>query len=152
MCILLDLFRNVNYHILWECGLQISHLSGLFLLFLSLKTKKNSSGQIWQLMNPCNVWRRDESMGLTNTHKACGFSVLYHVYAKKQCILCSSLCHKCYLTNLCHITSRFILPWNFCMWLFQAAALQPHIFVRLLVGNETKYRHNNLNWSQINKE
>ena len=39
MRILLDLFRNVNYHILRECRLQISHLSGLFLLFLSLKTK-----------------------------------------------------------------------------------------------------------------
>ena len=41
MRILLDLFRNVrNYHILRECRLQISHLSELFPLFLSLKTKK----------------------------------------------------------------------------------------------------------------
>ena len=41
-CILLDLFRNVmNYHILRECRLQISHnYVSTFLSFLSLKTKK----------------------------------------------------------------------------------------------------------------
>ena len=27
--------------------------------------------------------------GLTSAHKASGFSVLYHVFPRKQCILCS---------------------------------------------------------------
>ena len=31
-------------------------------------------------------------------HTALGFSVLYHVFARKQCILCSALRHKSYLT------------------------------------------------------
>ena len=39
--------------------------------------------------------------------------VLYHVFAQKQCILCSSLRHKSYLTltpyiTFCYIDSRFI--------------------------------------------
>lgn len=39
--ILLDLFRNVmNYHILRECRLQISHLSGLFIVFKPKNKKK----------------------------------------------------------------------------------------------------------------
>ena len=35
--------------------------------------------------------------GLTNTYTARGLSVLYHVFARKQCILCSPLRHKNYL-------------------------------------------------------
>ena len=38
------------------------------------------------------------STGLTNTHTARGFSVLYHAFARKQCILGSALLHKGYLT------------------------------------------------------
>ena len=38
------------------------------------------------------------STGLINTHRVRGFSVLYHVFARKQCILCSVLRHKSYLT------------------------------------------------------
>ena len=34
--------------------------------------------------------------GLTNTHTARGFSVLYHVLAWKQCILCSALRYRAY--------------------------------------------------------
>ena len=37
---------------------------------------------------------------LSSTPKARGFSVLYHVFDRKQCILCSGLCHKSYLTLL----------------------------------------------------
>ena len=37
-------------------------------------------------------------MGLTNMHTPGGFSVLYNVFTRKQCILCSALCHKKYLT------------------------------------------------------
>ena len=40
------------------------------------------------------------STGLTNTYTAHGFSVLYHVFALKQCIVCSALHHKSYLTLL----------------------------------------------------
>ena len=38
------------------------------------------------------------SMELTNMRTARGFSVLYHVFARKQCILCSAVCHKSSLT------------------------------------------------------
>ena len=50
------------------------------------------------------------STGFTNTRTARGFSVMYHVFARKQCIVCSALRHKSYLTLP---TYRFILPWNF---------------------------------------
>ena len=50
------------------------------------------------------------STGLTNTHTARGFCVQYHVFARKQCIVCSALRHKSYLTLLlCYIDSRFIV-------------------------------------------
>ena len=58
------------------------------------------------------------STGLTNKKKAHEYSVLYHVFARKQCNLCSALRHKSYLTlpntALCYIASRFTLPRNFC--------------------------------------
>ena len=41
-----------------------------------------------------------KSTGLTNTHAARGFSVLYHVFARKQYILFSALRHKSYLNQL----------------------------------------------------
>ena len=55
------------------------------------------------------------SMGLINTHMAWGFSVLYHVFARKQCILCSALRHKSYLTLSLYVTSIRELgtSWNF---------------------------------------
>ena len=34
------------------------------------------------------------STGFTNTRTARGFSIVYHVFARKQWILCSALCHK----------------------------------------------------------
>ena len=40
------------------------------------------------------------STGLTNMHTAYRFSVLYHVFALKQCIVSSALHHKSYLTLL----------------------------------------------------
>ena len=43
------------------------------------------------------------STGLTNTHTARGFSDLYHVFARKQCILCSALRHGC--LTLLYVTS-----------------------------------------------
>ena len=51
------------------------------------------------------------SAGLTNKHTARGISVLYHVFARKQCILCSALRHKVTLDYIiCYIDSR---TWNF---------------------------------------
>ena len=38
--------------------------------------------------------------------------------------------------TLYYIASRFILPWNFRARLYYAAAKQPRVFARLLVGNQ----------------
>ena len=75
-------------------------------------------------------------MELTSTHMARGFSVLYHVFSQKQCILCPALRHKSYL-SLLYVPSiqNFFCPWNYHAHLYWAAALQPRVFVRLLVGN-----------------
>ena len=43
------------------------------------------------------------STGLTNTHTARGFSDLYHVFTRKQCILCPALLHGC--LTLLYVTS-----------------------------------------------
>ena len=53
------------------------------------------------------------STGLTNTHTARGFSVLYHAFARKQYILGSALRLKSYLTLLYYVASirNFFLPW-----------------------------------------
>ena len=53
------------------------------------------------------------STGLTKKKKVREYSVLCHVFARKQCILCSGLRHKSYLTltktALCYMASSFIL-------------------------------------------
>ena len=52
-------------------------------------------------------------------------------------ILCSALRYKTLLyIILCYIDSRFILPWNFRARFYDAAASQPCVFARLLVGNK----------------
>jgi len=91
--VLFNLFRNVmNYR----------NFEFLF-LFLSLKTLKNSSRQMRQLYayvaikSTRRLVEDGMSTGLTNTHTARGFSVLYHMFARKQYILCSALLHKSYL-------------------------------------------------------
>ena len=38
------------------------------------------------------------SMGLTNMYTAREFSVLYHVFARKQCTICCALRNQSYLT------------------------------------------------------
>ena len=54
------------------------------------------------------------STGLTNMHTAQGFSVLYHVFALKQCIVSSALHHKSYLALL-----YVALIWDsFCLGTF----------------------------------
>ena len=64
------------------------------------------------------------STGLTNTHRARGFSVLYHMFARKQYILCSALPHKSYLT-LPYVTS---LRDSFCLGNFA------HSFITCLLA------------------
>ena len=86
--------------------LEISRITVIwnFLLFFSLKMIRNSSRQVRQLYayvaNESTRRLVEDGMSteLTNTHTARGFSALYHVFARKQRILCSALRHKRYLT------------------------------------------------------
>ena len=70
---------------------------------------KNSSGQMRQIsgrmemIHPRIMVEDRMSTGLTKTHTVCGFSDLYHVYARKHCILCSALRHGC--LALLYVTS-----------------------------------------------
>ena len=86
---------------------------------------KNSSGQMRQpyAYDAYESTRRlvegGISTGLTNTHTARGFSVLYHVFITLQCILCSALRHKSYLTLLCVTSIRDF----FCLGRLYATAL-----------------------------
>ena len=62
--------------------------------------------------------------------------ILYHVFALKQCILCSALRHKCCLTLVFGTSVRDV----FCLLNYRArpylaAASQPRVFTRVLVGN-----------------
>ena len=61
------------------------------------------------------------STGLTNTHTARGFSALYHVFDRKQCVLCSTLRHKNYLTLLYKIADVKI-----GFWLVETSSLYLH--------------------------
>ena len=67
------------------------------------------------------------SMGLVNVHTAHGFSVLYHMFAQKQYILCSESAHKSYLTLL-YVAS---IQDSSALELLRMALLQPRIFARL---------------------
>ena len=69
------------------------------------------------------------SKGLINTHTARGFSVLYHLFARKQGLLCSSLRHKSYLHYLVtSLDSRFI----FGLGTFA------HVFIRRLAASRLR--------------
>ena len=65
------------------------------------------------------------STGLKNTHTVRGFSDLYHVFARKQCILCPALRYRC--LTLLYVTSTrdFFCPWNNRARLYKTAASQP---------------------------
>ena len=108
--VLFNLFRNVMNYRNFE----------FFFLFLSLKTLKNSSRQMRQLYAYVSIESTRQSVedgmstGLTNTHTALGSSVLYNMFARKKCILCSALLHKSYLT-LPYVTSLRDL---FCLGTF----------------------------------
>ena len=77
------------------------------------------------------------STGLTNTHTASGFSVLYHVFVRKQCILCSALRHKSYLTlsYMLHRFENLELPETFAHAALLGCASP---FLSLLVRNYCK--------------
>ena len=76
------------------------------------------------------------STGLTNTHTARGFSVLYHVFARKQCILCTALRHKSYLTlSTLHRFENLELPGTFAHAALLGCASN---FLRPLVRNYCK--------------
>ena len=70
------------------------------ILFFLGHAIKNSSRQMRQIsrrmemIHPMIGWRRDEHK-TQNMHTARGFSDLYHVFARKQCILCPALRHGC---------------------------------------------------------
>ena len=53
------------------------------------------------------------STRLTNKHTARGFSILYDVFAQKQCISVLQYVIKDTLITICYMDSKFFLPWNF---------------------------------------
>ena len=50
-----------------------------------------------QMISTLRLVEDGMSTGLTNTRTDRGFSDLYYMFARKQCILCSALPHKCCL-------------------------------------------------------
>ena len=79
------------------------------------------------------------STGLTNTHMACGFSDLYHVFARKPCVLCYALRHKC--LTLLYVTSirDFFCPWDNHWRLYKlpprSLASSPCCLLQLMLNN-----------------
>ena len=66
------------------------------------------------------------STGLTNTNTTHGFSDLYHVFTRKQCILYPALRHRLPYITLCYIDLRFFLPQEQSSTALLAPASQPH--------------------------
>ena len=85
------------------------------LFFLAACNKKfqraNATDVAYDRNDPADEAVEDGmSVGLTKTHTALGFSDLYYVFTRKQCILCSALRHG-YLTLLYVSSIRdFFLP------------------------------------------
>ena len=61
-----------------------------------------------------------------------------HLFARKQCILCSELRQKSYLTPpyVTPLRDSFSVPWNFRARLYYVAASQSRVFAKLLVSNK----------------
>ena len=123
------LFHTDGAHIdllwfcLWSAAFQITLLQRhkkfrCLIIFSWQHAIKNSDGQMRQIYRVGWKWSTRRlveggmSTGLTNKHTARGFSDLYHVFARKQCILCPSLRHGC--LTLLYVTSirDFFCPWN----------------------------------------
>ena len=103
------------------------HTFAALIFFLGCRQWKNPAGkwdsyarmmQIMQ-MNPPDDWL----MTGWAWNTAIGFSVLYHLFAQKQFILCSALRHKSYL-RVSYVTS---IRDPFCLWTFINFA---HVFIR----------------------
>ena len=94
-----------------------------FLLFLSLKTIKNASRKCDSYtrmlqMNPPDDWLKTGWAQDSQPSTRLVDSLLFHVFARKRCILCSVLCH----LTLPYVTS---LRDSFCLATFA------HGFIRL---------------------
>ena len=96
-----------------------------FFLAAGIKISQRANAtalRVWcKWIHPTIGWRRDEQGTHKHTHGSWN-SVLYHVFVSKQCILCSALRHKGYLT-LPYVTSiRDSFYW--------AGASQPRVLSR----------------------
>ena len=106
-------------------------------------TNKKHYGMLWYFLewsisiSSRRLVKDGMSTGLTNTHTARGCSDMYHMFAWKQCILCSALRHKCCLALL-YVTSirDFLCLWNNGGRLYKAAASQSCVYAGLFVGSQ----------------
>ena len=117
-CLFLKLTKFMVYQ--WSLtnyfASKTKNLAALLFFFSSIQ-RKIPAGKCdgYRVRWKWSTWRLVEdgmSMGLTNTHTARGFSDLYHMFTRKQCILCPALRHGC--LTLLYVTSTrdFFYPWN----------------------------------------
>ena len=95
---------------------KTKNLAALLFFFSSIQ-RKIPAGKCdgYRVRWKWSTWRLVEdgmSMGLTNTHTARGFSDLYHMFTRKQCILCPALRHGCLTLLYVTLTRDFFYPWN----------------------------------------
>ena len=92
------------------CFKDTKKFAALFFVAAGNKKFQRANAQPYAYVaNKSSRWlvegTRRMNTGLTSTHTTRGFSVLYyHVFPRKQCILCSALRRKCCLTLL-YVTS-----------------------------------------------
>ena len=151
---ILYLLRNT--FIIWNCNILLYIIYKFFYSIIVFPSYWNLFNSCWldakalsvnkcrcrcrcrcKWILPTTGWRRDH-----NTHMAREFSVLRHVFAREQCILCSGLRHKSYLTLLYVTPSCYALELSRTALLgCRLAASLPRVLARLLVGN---YHHHDL--------
>ena len=71
--------------------------------------------QIWRRVEMIHLtigWRRDERGTHKHTQTARGFSDLYEMFARKQCILFSALRYGCLTLLYVASIQDFFCPWN----------------------------------------
>ena len=117
-CLFLKLTKFMVYQ--WSLpnyfASKTKNLAALLFFFSSIQ-RKIPAGKCdgYRVRWKWSTWRLVEdgmSMGLTNTHTARGFSDLYHMFTRKQCILCPALCHGCLTLLYVTLTLDFFYPWN----------------------------------------
>ena len=97
-------------------------------------------------INPSDDWLKTGWAGDSQTRARLVDSVLYHVFVSKQCILCSALSHKGYLT-LPHVTSirdSFYLELSPTALSGCRLAASRLVASRLLVSNYVTRRFSNI--------